>query len=379
MLFELFFYLKDQFGPFNVFRYVSFRVLAAMGTALMISLLMYPWFIEQLRGEDVGQVVREDGPESHLSKEGTPTMGGVLILFSVVMSTLLWADLQNPYIGMILGITVLFAVVGFIDDYMTIREQSAGGLSGTARLGLEFAIAMGAVLLLFSSDAFDYSNHLCFPFVSTDKFYPAIPLWLYIPLALIVIVGTANAVNLTDGLDGLAIGPVIVAAGTFLVLAYSAATELHLQALADGTQQIYEFDLATYLMIPKVEGAQELSIFCASIIGAGVGFLWYNTFPAQIFMGDVGSLSLGAALGTLAVITKHELLSTIIFGIFLVEAISVITQTLTYKLTGERVFDMAPLHHHFEMKGWAEPKIIVRFWIISIMLSLVAMASLKLR
>ncbi len=379
MLFELFFYLKDQFGPLNVFRYVSFRVLAAMGTALMISLLMYPWFIERLRGDDVGQVVREDGPESHLSKQGTPTMGGVLILFSVVVSTLLWADLQNPYVGMILGITVLFAVVGFIDDYLKIREQSAGGLSGTARILIEFAIALGATALLFFSDAFDYSNQLCFPFVSTEKFYPAIPLWLYVPFAMIVIVGTANAVNLTDGLDGLAIGPVIVAAGTFLVLTYSAATELHLQTISEGARQIYEFDLASYLKIPKIEGAQELAIFCASIIGAGVGFLWYNTFPAQIFMGDVGSLSLGGALGTLAVITKQELLSIIVFGIFLVEAVSVITQTLSYKMTGERVFDMAPLHHHFEMKGWAEPKIIVRFWIIAIMLSLIAMASLKLR
>ena len=379
MLFELFFQLKDSFGPLNVFRYVSFRVLMAMGTALLICLFMYPWFIRKLRGQDVGQVIREDGPESHFSKEGTPTMGGVLILFSVVTSTLLWADLTNVYILVILGVTVLFAVVGFFDDYMKLREQSSGGLSGKIRLGVEFVIALGSMFVLFYSEAATYSTELYFPFVSTERFSLTLPLWLYVPFALLVIVGTANAVNLTDGLDGLAIGPVIVAAGTFLVLAYSSATVLHFTDIVDGARHVHEFDLAQYLMIPKVEGAQELSIFCASIVGAGVGFLWYNTFPAQIFMGDVGSLSLGGALGALAVVTKHELLSAIVFGIFLVEAVSVITQTVSYKLTGKRVFRMAPIHHHFEMKGWPEPKIIVRFWIISIMLSLFALASLKIR
>ena len=379
MLFELFFQLKDTFGPLNVFRYVSFRVLMAMGTALLICLALYPWFIRKLQLQEVGQVIREDGPESHFDKEGTPTMGGVLILFSVVTSTLLWADLTNPYIGVILAISVLFGVVGFIDDYMKLRAQSSGGLSGKIRLAIEFGIALASMLVLFYTDAFAYSTELYFPFVSTERFSLNLPLWLYVPFALVVIVGTANAVNLTDGLDGLAIGPVIVAAGTFLVLAYSSATVLHFKEIVDGAVRFHEFDLASYLMIPKVEGAQELSIFCASIVGAGVGFLWYNTFPAQIFMGDVGSLSLGGALGALAVVTKHELLSAIVFGIFLVEAVSVITQTVSYKLTGKRVFQMAPVHHHFEMKGWPEPKIIVRFWIISIMLSLIALASLKLR
>lgn len=379
MLFELFFRLKDTFGPFNVFRYVSFRVLASMGTALLLCLVMYPWFIDRLRGGDVGQVIRDDGPESHFKKEGTPTMGGVLILFSVVTSTLLWADLTNPYVGVILAITVLFGLVGFVDDYMVLKEQSSGGLSGKVRLGVEFGIGLAAMLVIFFTDIFDYSTTLYLPFVSTERFSLTLPLWLYVPFALTVIVGTANAVNLTDGLDGLAIGPVIVAAGTFLVLAYSSATVLNIPQVIDGTQRFLEFDLAEYLMIPKVEGAQELAIFCAAIIGAGVGFLWYNTFPAQIFMGDVGSLSMGGALGALAVVTKHELLSMIIFGIFLVEAVSVITQTVSYKLWGKRVFRMAPIHHHFEMKGWPEPKIIVRFWIISIMLSLFALASLKLR
>ena len=380
MLFELFFWLKDEFGPLNVFRYVSFRVLAAMISSLLISLVMYPWFIKKLQLQQVGQVIREDGPESHFSKAGTPTMGGVLILFAVVTSTLLWSDLTNPYVGVVLAITVLFAVVGFIDDYMMLAGQSSDGLSGKMRLFIEFAVVLGAMMVMFTFDVFHYSTELYFPFVSVEKFSLTLPLWLYVPFALIVIVGTANAVNLTDGLDGLAIGPVIIAAGAFLVLAYASSTVLGYEMMtADGGSQFVKFDLARYLMIPKVEGVKELAIFCASIIGAGVGFLWYNSFPAQVFMGDVGSLSLGGALGTLAVVTKHELLSTIIFGIFLVEAVSVITQTVSYKLTGKRVFKMAPIHHHFEMKGWPEPRIVVRFWIIAILLAVIALASLKLR
>lgn len=379
MLFELFFWLKDYFGPLNVFRYVSFRTVAAMITALGMSLLLYPWFIRRLQQHEIGQVIRDDGPESHLSKAGTPTMGGVLLLFAVVSSTLLWADLSNPYVGIILAITVLFGVVGFFDDYMKLRGQSSAGLSGKLRLLIEFAVAGAAMFLMFKLSAFDYSTTLYLPFVSTEKFALELPLWIYIPFAMLVIVGTSNAVNLTDGLDGLAIGPVIVAAGTFLILAYSSATVLGYEEIVNGVTVTQKFDLAKYLMIPKVDGAQELAIFCAAIIGAGVGFLWYNSFPAQVFMGDVGALSLGGALGSLAVITKHELLSTIIFGIFLLEAISVITQTASYKLTGKRVFRMAPIHHHFEMKGWPEPKIIVRFWIIAIVLNLVALASLKLR
>lgn len=379
MLFELFFWLKDYFGPLNVFRYVSFRTVAAMITALGLSLFLYPWFIRRLQSRQIGQVIREDGPESHFSKAGTPTMGGVLLLFAAVTSTLLWADLSNAFIGVVLGVTVLFGVVGFIDDYMKLSGQSSAGLSGKIRLAIEFAVALGLMLVMFNLDVFDYSTTLYLPFVSTEKFAIELPLAVYVPFAMLVIVGTANAVNLTDGLDGLAIGPVIIAAGTFLILAYSSATVLGYEEVVNGVSVARKFDLATYLMIPKVEGAQELAIFCAAIIGAGVGFLWYNSFPAQVFMGDVGALSLGGALGTLAVVTKHELLSTIIFGIFLLEAVSVITQTTSYKLTGKRVFRMAPIHHHFEMKGWPEPKIIVRFWIIAIVLNLVALASLKLR
>jgi phospho-N-acetylmuramoyl-pentapeptide-transferase len=379
MLFELFFWLKDDITVFNVFRYVSFRVVAALLTALLISFLLYPWFIRKLQRQQIGQIIRQEGPQSHFSKAGTPTMGGVLMLFAVVISTLLWADLKNPYVGMILAMTVLFAVVGFFDDYMKLRGRSSAGLSGKSRLAVEFGIALVLMLAMFLSDAFSYSTELYLPFVSTERFSLTLPLWVYVPFAMFVIVGTANAVNLTDGLDGLAIGPVIIAAGTFLILAWGTATVLHYEEIVEGVRVVHKFDVASYLMIPKVDGVQELAVFCATIIGAGVGFLWYNTFPAQVFMGDVGSLSLGGALGTLAVVTKHELLATIIFGLFFVEALSVITQVISFKLTGKRIFKMAPIHHHFEMKGWPEPKIIVRFWILAIMLSLIALASLKLR
>ncbi len=379
MLFELFFWLKDAFTPFNVFRYVSFRVVAAMLTSLGMSFFLYPWFIRKLQAQQIGQVIREDGPKSHFSKAGTPTMGGVMILFSVVISTVLWADLKNSYVMVVLAMTVCFAVVGYFDDASKLRGKSSKGLSGKVRLAIEFGCALALLMVMFKSEAFSYSTELYLPFVSTEKFSLTLPLWVYVPFALLVIVGTANAVNLTDGLDGLAIGPVIVAAATFLILAWGTSTVLQQEEIIDGVRVIHRFDVAKYLMIPKVEGVQELAIFCAAIVGAGVGFLWYNTFPAQVFMGDVGSLSLGGALGTLAVVTKHELLSTIIFGIFLVEALSVITQTVSYKTRGKRVFRMAPIHHHYEMKGWPEPKIIVRFWIISIMLSLIALASLKLR
>ena len=379
MLFELFFWLKDDFSPLNVFRYVSFRVVAAMLTSLLISFVLYPWFIRKLQIQQIGQVIRDDGPDTHFEKAGTPTMGGVLILFAVVISTLLWADLKNPYVGVVLGVTVCFAIVGFLDDFLKVRQESSDGLSGRMRLAIEFGVVFLLMMVMFHSDAFSYSTELYLPFVAADRLSLTLPLWIYVPFAMLVIVGTANAVNLTDGLDGLAIGPVIVAAGTFLILAWSAGTVLHHEEIIEGEKVVRSFDVAAYLMIPDIDGVQELSIFCAAIIGAGVGFLWYNSFPAQVFMGDVGSLSLGGALGTLAVVTKHELLSAIIFGIFLVEALSVITQTVSYKLTGNRVFKMAPIHHHFEMKGWPEPKIIVRFWIIAIMLSLVALLSLKLR
>jgi len=387
MLFELFFYLKDEISAFNVFRYVSFRVLAAAATALFVTLFFYPPFIRRLQKQQIGEVIRNDGPESHFSKAGTPTMGGVLILFAVVFSTVLWSDLRNIYVWSILTVTVGFGVIGFVDDFMKVKFRNKRGLSGKIRLLLEFGL-VGLMLIMLNWEAvfsagllsgFTETTMMYLPFVSTEKFAMNVPLWAYLPFAMFLIVGTGNSVNLTDGLDGLAIGPVIMAAATFLLLAYGSATILQYDGVLEGEKVTFYFDVAQYLMIPRVPGVQELSIFCAAVIGAGVGFLWYNTFPAQIFMGDVGSLSLGGALGTLAVVTKHEFLSAIIFGIFLLEAVSVITQTTSFKLTGKRVFKMAPIHHHFEMKGWAEPKIIVRFWIVSFMLCLLALASLKLR
>ncbi|MEC9441161.1 MAG: phospho-N-acetylmuramoyl-pentapeptide-transferase [Myxococcota bacterium] len=379
MLFELFFMLKDTFSPFNLFRYVSFRVIASMVTSLMVCLLLYPWFIRKLQERQIGQVIRAEGPESHYSKAGTPTMGGVLIVLSVVVSTLLWADLSNPYVGTLLIITVGFGVVGFIDDSMKLRGKSSAGLSGKIRLLIEFGLSGIMMYFLLTHDAFQYDTQLYLPFVSTEKFSMHLPIYVYIPFMCIAIVGTGNAVNLTDGLDGLAIGPVIVAAGTFLALAYGSATVLSYEEVVNGQTVLHQFDVARYLMIPKVPGVQELAIFCAAIIGAGLGFLWYNTFPALVFMGDVGSLALGGALGTMAVVTKHELLSLIIFGLFVVEASSVIIQTTSFKLTGKRVFRMAPIHHHFEKLDWPETRIVVRFWVISFLLALLALASLKIR
>jgi len=370
---------RDVFAPLNVLRYVSFRIVMSVITALAMSWFMYPGFIRRLQDAQIGQVVRNDGPESHLQKTGTPTMGGSLILLSVTVSTLLWSDLTNHYVWMVITITVSYGIVGFIDDYRKIREQGSRGLPGKWKLFWQFLVGAAVTLVLFYDTAIDYTTVLYFPFVSTDKFYLVLPVWLYAVFALIVIVGTSNAVNLTDGLDGLAIGPVIVSMGAFLVLCYGAGTVLNIPAVVDGQQVYARLDIAEYLKIPHVDGLAELSVFCAAVIGAGIGFLWFNSYPASVFMGDVGSLSLGGALGALAVLSKNELLSLIIFGIFLLEAVSVITQTTSYKLTGKRVFKMAPIHHHFELKGWPEPKIIVRFWIISILLALVALASLKLR
>jgi len=369
-----------DFPAMNVFRYVSFRVIAAMLTALVISFVLHPWFIRRLQSRQIGQVVREDGPESHFSKAGTPTMGGSLLVFALVIPTVLWAELSNMYIWAALTITVSFAVIGFIDDYMKLRYRNTKGLAGRYKLLLQFALSAIVLMALFrEGDGFD--QRLYVPFLKPETFATGqLPLWLFVPFACVVIAGTSNAVNLTDGLDGLAIGPVMVAAFTFMILAYCGGTVLNLpETLADGSIRYHRFDVAEYLKLPHVQGINELAIFAAGIIGAGVGFLWFNTFPAQVFMGDVGSLSLGGAIGVMAVLTKNELLSVIICGLFVVEALSVIIQTTSFKLTGKRVFRMAPIHHHFEKLGWQEPKIVVRFWIVSVMLALVALASLKVR
>jgi phospho-N-acetylmuramoyl-pentapeptide-transferase len=344
-------------------------------TAMLITMFLYPLFIRLLQRKQIGEEIRSDGPESHQAKKGTPTMGGVLVIVTVFICVLLWGNLGNDFLLYTTVLFLGFGAIGFADDMAKLRgTDGKHGLSGRVRLVIEFAFTF-AVLWAFVYNVPEdvvRDTNLYLPFVSGKTFkFELVPMF-YCFVSSFIIVGTANAVNLTDGLDGLAIGPIIVSAATFLLLAY-------LTSLTLSTKNYGTFDISGYLLMPKIEGVQELAIFAAAIIGAGIGFLWYNTFPASIFMGDVGALALGAALGTLAVFTKNELLSTIIHGIFLMEALSVIAQTTSYKLTGRRVFRMAPIHHHFELKGWAEPKIIVRFWIISIMLALIALASIKIR
>ena len=361
------YYLLYQYDQWvNVVRYPSFRAIAAGATALIVGLLLYPSFIGWLKSVQKGASnVREDTPETHQAKSGTPTMGGALLLVAILVSCLLWADLTDIKTWVLLGITTQFGLVGLIDDYRKLRFHDSKGLSGKVRLCTQFAFTAGmiAVLIYFT----DFDTRVSFPVVNIDLFNPDIS-HFYLLFATVVIVGTANAVNMTDGLDGLAIGPVITSSFTFLVLAYAA-----------GAVLLKEFVVAEYLRIPHIDGAEELTVFCAAMMGAGISFLWYNTYPASVFMGDVGSLSMGGALGALAVLTKNEIVSAIIHGVFLMEILSVIIQVTSFKLTGRRVFRMAPLHHHYELKGWAEPKIIVRFWIVSIMLAMVGLASLKLR
>lgn len=375
MLYELLYPLRhhaDWLSGLRVLRYVPFRVIAAMLTAMFICFALSPWFIKRLQKRQIGQSIRNDGPKSHFSKAGTPTMGGSLILFAMVISTVLWADLRKHFVWLVLAITVGYGLIGFIDDYLKIRYGNSKGLPG--KFKILFQISLAAVVFLYvytdqglPQDWLDIRHRLSVPFLAFAKHPISLPTWAYVVFATFVTVAMSNAVNLTDGLDGLAIGPVMVTATTFLFLAYMAGLSF------------FGINIAVYLDIPSVPAAKELTIFCGSVLGASIGFLWYNTFPAQVFMGDVGSLALGGAIGMLAVLTKNEFLSVILGGIFVLEALSVVTQVVSFKLTGKRVFRMAPIHHHFELKGWPEPKIIVRFWIISIMLALVALSSLKLR
>ena len=358
MLYHLLYPLHSEFSGFYVFRYITFRAIYATITALIISFIIGPWLIKKLSNLQIGECIRQFGPESHFKKAGTPTMGGTLILLAVVIPTLLWVDLRNVYIWITLLTTVGFGAVGFADDWRKIKSKTSDGLSARAKMLWLSGISLIAVLILYNHVSFETT--LAFPFFKNLR--PELGLF-FVPFAVFVIVGAGNAVNLTDGLDGLAIGPSIIAAGTYLLFAY----------LAGNAR------LAEYLQISSVQGAGELAIFCGAMIGAGLGFLWFNTYPAQVFMGDVGSLALGGALGTVAVITKHELVLVIVGGIFVVETLSVIFQVASYRLLGKRIFRMAPIHHHFELKGWPEPKIIVRFWIISIILALVALSTLKLR
>jgi len=376
VIYELLYPLSLEYGwagALNVLRYTPFRAIMATITAMMMCFFLAPWFIRTLQTKQIGQVIRAEGPESHKIKAGTPTMGGALILLAVLVPTALWADVKNVFVLATTAVTAGYGAIGYLDDRLKIEGKSSKGLPGRYKLLGQFLIGGGAVGYLFlgtgklSPEWLALRGRLAIPFLAFDKHPVDLPLWFYFAFALLVVVGTSNAVNLTDGLDGLAIGPVMINAGTYVVWAYIAGSVL------------FGRPLATYLHIAGIPEMTELAVFGAAVIGAGIGFLWYNTYPAQVFMGDVGSLSLGGGLGMLAVLTKNELLSILLGGIFVVEAVSVITQVASFKLFKKRIFLMAPIHHHFEKKGWPEPRIIVRFWIISILLALVSLSSLKLR
>lgn len=382
MIYELLYPLRLKAGWLswlNVVRYVPFRIIAATITAMLISFFLSPWFIRELQKKQIGQVIRDVGPESHKIKSGTPTMGGALILLSVLVPTICWCDPTNVFVWATTAVTVGYGVIGYLDDYLKIKLRNSRGVPGRYKLLGQFLIGGAALAYVFlaekhvPADWWEIRTRLAIPFVAFAKHPVSLPLGVYIAFALLVVVATSNAVNLTDGLDGLAIGPVIINGGTYLVWGYLAGATF---GIANVSQR---FVVARYLDIPPIAGAGELSIYCGAVVGAGIGFLWYNTYPAQVFMGDVGSLALGGGLGMCAVFTKNELLSIILGGIFFLEAVSVIAQVASFRLTGKRVFLMAPIHHHYEKKGWPEPKIIVRFWIISVLLALVSLSSLKLR
>ena len=358
MLYYLLYPFAADFTVFNVLRYLSFRSLGAAATALVVSLLAGPWFIRRLRKMSFGQVVREEGPSTHYRKSGTPTMGGALILFSLVFSCLLWMDLSNNNTWIILFVTMSYGCLGWVDDYKKIVLKNTDGVSAKQKLAVQVIVA-GVTAWLFTQFT-DLNTELSFPFLKDMTVDLG---WLYYPFCMLVIVGTSNAVNLTDGLDGLAIGTVSIAVGALLILAYLAGN----------------IKFSTYLDIPYVPGVGELAVFCAALLASGLGFLWFNAHPAEVFMGDVGSLALGGAVGTLAIATKNELLLIILGGLFVAETLSVMIQVLVYKRTGKRVFRMAPIHHHFEMKGLPESKITIRFWIVAVLLAIVALSTLKLR
>lgn len=362
MLYNLLVPLADQFPVFNLFRYLTFRTGGAVLTSLVIAFAFGPLVINWLRGKQgEGQPIREDGPESHLlTKKGTPTMGGLLILIALAVSTILWADLSNGYVWATLLVTLGFGAIGFVDDYMKLTRRSSNGLSGKMKLVIQVALSVAATWMIIDVSGAPLANGLAIPFLKDVLIDLG---WFFMVFAVFVMVGASNSVNLTDGLDGLAIVPVMIASGCFAFIAYLAGN-----AIFSG-----------YLQIHHVPGAGELAVFCGAMVGAGLGFLWFNAPPAMVFMGDTGSLSLGGALGSISVITKHELVLAIIGGLFVLETVSVIVQVASFKLTGKRVFRMAPLHHHFEKKGWAEPTIVIRFWIIAFILAMIGLSTLKLR
>jgi phospho-N-acetylmuramoyl-pentapeptide-transferase len=362
MLYPLLYPLADQFQAFNLFRYITFRSGGAVVTALLISFVCGPRLIAWLRSKQGdGQPIRSDGPESHLvRKKGTPTMGGVLILLALTISTLLWADLTNVYVWIVLLVTGGFGLIGFLDDYRKLTRRSHRGLPGKAKLALEGVIAFAACSALAAVMPAALADAVAVPFFKNVLLDLD---WFFLPFGIFVVIGASNAVNLTDGLDGLAIVPAMIAAGCFGFIAYLVGSSV----------------FANYLQLHHVQGSGELAVFCAAMIGAGLGFLWFNAPPASVFMGDTGSLSIGGALGTISIVTKHEIVLAIIGGLFVLEAVSVIVQVASFKMTGRRVFRMAPLHHHFEQKGWEEPTIVIRFWIIASILAIAGLATLKLR
>ena len=353
--------LVDIDPGFDVLRYLTVRTLGGTVTGLLISILLGPAIIKSLKSIQFQQHVRVDGPESHYKKSGTPTMGGLLILSSLVISTLLWADLSNRYIWVVLFVTVFFALIGFLDDFLKIKNRSSDGLSSKQKLLLQMLVSFITMYYLFYSAEVIAEKSFIVPFFK-DLIIP-MSAFVFISTGMFVLVGSSNAVNLTDGLDGLAILPSVLIAGALGLIAYSMGNQI----------------IADYLYLPHLKLSGELIVFCGALIGSGIGFLWYNTYPAQIFMGDVGSLTLGAILGILAVILRHELVFAIMAGVFVIETLSVVIQVISYKTRGKRVFLMAPIHHHYELKGWPEPKIIVRFWIVTLVLILIALATLKLR
>ena len=353
-------YLTRYHSTFNVFSYLTLRAILAVITALAIALLVGPWLIERLTRHQIGQRVRDDGPQSHLPKAGTPTMGGTLILVAIAVSTLLWADVRNHYVWVALGVTMAFGLIGFYDDYLKLIVGNSKGLAARYKYFWQSLAGLAAALALYLTAHSPAETSLYVPFFK----HVALPLGVgYVVLTYFVIVGTSNAVNLTDGLDGLAIMPAAMVGGALGIFAYATGNSV----------------FSTYLGIPYIAGVGELLIFCSTIVGAGLGFLWFNAYPAQVFMGDIGALALGAALGVTATIVRQEIVLIIMGGVFVLETVSVILQVVSFRLTGRRIFRMAPIHHHFELKGWAEPKVIVRFWIISLILVLAGLGTLKLR
>ena len=353
-------YLTQFESGFGVFRYLTLRTILSVLTSLIISFIFGPYLISHLTNKKIAQSIRDDGPEAHLNKIGTPTMGGLLILLSIIFSTLCWGDVSNRYVLVVLTVTFLFGIIGLIDDYRKVIHNNPKGLSAKYKYAAQSIVALGAGIYLYQSATLPVETQLLIPFFKAYIFDMS---WLYVVLVYFVIVGSSNAVNLTDGLDGLAILPTVMVAGALAIFAYLTG---HIR-------------FSDYLGIPYIPGVGEVAVFCGAMVGSGLGFLWFNTYPAQVFMGDIGSLSLGAALGIVAVVTRQELVLFIMGGVFVVETLSVVLQVSSYKLTGKRIFKMAPLHHHYELKGWPEPRVIVRFWIITVILILIGLASLKIR